>query len=60
MLGSETVGTVRAGEDTQGAVGVVVAGVVADGDGGSHARETENGGRDGGGELHGVDVEFRD
>ena len=60
VLGDEAVGAVRAGEDVQGAAGVIVASVVADSDGRSHAGEAENGSRDGGEELHGVGVGFGD
>jgi len=52
VAGDEAVGTIRAGDDVHGAVGVIIASVVADSDGGSHAGERE----DGSGELHGDDV----
>jgi hypothetical protein len=53
--GDETVGAVGAGQRGQGAAAIVVAGVVADGDGGSKADKAKDGSGDGTRELHDVD-----
>ena len=53
VLGDEAVGAVRAGDGGEGAAGVVVAGIVGDGDGRGEGGEAEGKGGSDGGELHG-------